>query len=570
MLTSALAAARIWLPKSALHVAFMLSIVVWTFPQQGSDPARMPAKPFLEGTVVNGQGGEPIRKATVQAISEARSSGEPAVYTATTDTEGHFKLDSMDAGRYRVFVEKTGFIGTDLHHHRSEGIELSVAADKPVKDVVLRATPAAAITGRVVDEDGDPMPNVSVYVLRTGYLSCSPQLDTEASERTNDLGEYRVGGLPPGKYFVSANPLPGYTSATDIEKHTTAHQPEMSYVTTYYPGTADAAQAAQVELHPGETVPVDFSLLRVPSFRIRGTVANLSALAKAGSDNIGIIVLRPKPPGTISQEGEIGADGKFELRAVPPGNYTISALTASGGVASSTQVVEVISSDIDGLLLSGAASGDIRGRLQIEGRQNPDLSGFHVSIQPVGRGTYLGAIGSDGAQVKKNGSFELPEVPPGTYEVSVVGDSSVAGALFVKHVRSGGRDVTDSGLRVSSGTMSIEVIASSSTADMDGSVVDDKDQPAANATVVAVPSPNRRGALDHYPRALTDQHGRFHISGLRPDEYSILAWEDVPEGAWCDPDFLKSSGSAGQTVKVDEGGRQTVTLKVTPAQNTSK
>jgi hypothetical protein len=120
-------------------------------------------------------------------------------------------------------------------------------------------------------------------------------------------------------------------------------------------------------------------------------------------------------------------------------------------------------------------------------------------------------------------------------------------------------------LIMSGGTMDMEVIASSASAQIEGSVLDSHDQPASNVTVVAIPRPSRRGVLDHYATALSDQFGRFQLRGLRPDDYTVLAWEEVESGAWCDPDFLQAYENAGQKIHLDEGGRQNTTVRLIPS-----
>lgn len=552
--------------KPALLTLVSLAFTLHTAAQGAKS---RPAVVSLEGTVVNGQGGEPIRKATVQAISEIKAQGEPEVYSTTSDSEGHFKIDSMDPGRYRVFVERAGFIDVDRHRRRSDGVELTLEAGKPIKDFVVRAIPAAAVSGRVLDEDGDPMPNVAISVLRMGYSSCRPQLDTEGSERTNDLGEYRVGGLTPGKYFVSASPLPGYTSVRDAANRDTPSKPDMAYTTTYYPGVNDPSQAAAVEVHAGETLPVDFSLARAPSFRVRGIVGNLDSLTGSEPDTKGIVILRPTAPDSTIREGEIDRHGNFEVRSVPPGTYSISAITNDGGALSSTKTIEVASTDITNLRLTAENRSGIRGHLRVEGARNTDLTAFHVGLRSASQEPYLGAIGSDDARVKADGSFELAHVPPGVYDLFVVAFSSPSASYFIKQVRVGGRDVGDAGVRLGSEPVAVEVLASSATAQVEG-LVTDHDQPVANATVVAVPNPTRRGVPEHYQTAFTDQHGRFRIRGLRPDDYTLLAWEDVESGAWCDPDFLKSYENSGQAVHLAESASSTVKLTAIPAPNPAK
>jgi len=117
--------------------------------------------------------------------------------------------------------------------------------------------PAGVIKGRVVDEDGDPMPEINVAAISTSSR------DAHAGGTTNDLGEYRIAGLPEGKFLVEAQPQP--------EMFGSSEKPHV-YVSTFYPGTLDADQAAAVEVHAGDEATASFSLTRSRTFTVKGRV----------------------------------------------------------------------------------------------------------------------------------------------------------------------------------------------------------------------------------------------------------------------------------------------------------
>jgi protocatechuate 3,4-dioxygenase beta subunit len=528
---------------------------------QQSPSADQPKMASIEGSVVKDQGGEPVKKANVQVINEDRESSN---YSATTDADGHFKVESVEPGRYRIFVERTGFIEIDQHRHRSDGTEVSLQAGQNFKDMVLRVLPAAVITGRVVDEDGEPMPNVEVSLLAYSYTSCHRRLDTQRSERTNDLGEYRIGGLFSGRYFVAASPAPDYTSTIVKEEPELTGKPQTSYVTTYYPGVTDRGQAAPIELHPGEEVPISFSLSPIPTFRVRGTVANLAA-AGHGSDPKAMVMLRPKSFDMVFNAAEVDKDGNFEIRGVAPGSYTAWLMTANGETTGTPQPVEVTNSNIDNLRLVPVPGGHVRGQLRVEGNHNIDLSAFTVFLRALDSEAYKGAIGSYEGKVKRDGSFSINNPPPGNYEVALSALSNDYASYFVKSVGMGGHEMPDAVLRVTGGVVGIEVTASANSAQVDGTVSDKDNQPARNATVVAVPTSSGKKESDQYGFVLADQNGHFHMRGLRPGDYRILAWEDVESGAWCDPDFVQAYESFGQPVHLAEGRQQSVSVKQIPA-----
>lgn len=546
--------------KPVLTAVFLLTAL--SLPAQQAAAGEQAKLAVIEGTVVRDQGGEPVKKANVQVINEDHASSN---YSATTDAEGRFKVESVDPGRYRLFVERAGFIEVDQHRKRSPGTEISLRPGQQVKDIVLRVLPAAVITGRVLDEDGDPMPNVEVSLLGYSYLTCRRKLDTVRSERTNDLGEYRIGGLLSGKYFVAASPAPDYTSSVAKDEPEEAGKPQTSYVTTYYPGVSDRTQAAPVEVHPGEEVPVSFSLAPMPTYRVRGTVANAASIGPHGSNTKGMVMLRPKSFDMVFNAAEVDRDGNFEIRGVAPGSYTAWLMTSSGETTGSAQAVEVTNSNIENLRLVPVPGGQVRGQVQVEGNRNLDLSAFAVILRPLDPDGYLGAIGSDEGKVKRDGSFTINNPSPGSYEVEVSANSSDYANYFVKAVGAGGRELPEGVVSVTGGPLTIAVVVSGNSAQLEGSVTNRNNLPARNATVVAIPSLQRKRQSDQFPTALSDQNGQFHLRGLRPGDYTVFAWEDVESGAWCDPEFVQANQSAGQAVHLAEGSQLSLSLKEIPA-----
>ena len=112
-------------------------------------------KSALAGRVVKDPGSVPVKKAEVQLMAEGQEEGTN--YTTTTDADGHFQIESIRHGRYRVFVERTGLVEIDKRNRRSPGTALSFEPGQDVSDLVLHMLPAAVVVGRVLDEDGDPM-----------------------------------------------------------------------------------------------------------------------------------------------------------------------------------------------------------------------------------------------------------------------------------------------------------------------------------------------------------------------------------------------------------------------------
>jgi hypothetical protein len=174
------------------------------------------------------------------------------------------------------------------------------------------------------------------------------------------------------------------------------------------------------------------------------------------------------------------------------------------------------------------------------------------------------------AHVAPDGSFQWTDVPAGNYYVQVMGESAGNEGWFVKSLTVGGRDVNDSGLSLSGGTASLDLVVSANGAVVEGVAVDRKGEPIANAFVVAVPEPRLRSRTDHYRKTVTDQSGRFTLRGIRPGAYTFFAWETVEGDAYYNSDFLKSYEQQGTPLELSDGARKNLQLDVMPEPGTDR
>jgi hypothetical protein len=546
-----------------------------------SSAATKPAsRAVIEGIVTKEPGSEPVKKALIELIAENQVEGGD--YTAISGPDGGFHIEGILPGRYHLFAERTGLLEVDKHRARADGRVLTLTAGQEVKDLRIRLQAAAVVRGRVTDEDGDPLPNAQVAVLRQTFVSGRSRWEQAGAERTNDLGEYRVAGLPAGNYYVSVSPPPDFKSLIEgagAEPHVTNDQPatasptssqtssQTSYQTTYYPGTPDRGQAAPVELHAGDEFPVNFSLTPSPSLSIRGSVVNLPPRASAA------IMLQSRDFNLVLNGAEMHADGSFVIRDVAPGAYTILATVENAAVPMmARQALQVVSNSVEDVRLAPQPGGWIHGRLRLESQGNGhvDLSQIFLVLRSVdGDDESLGGFSmGDGfshtAHVAADGSFEWKSVPPGNYFVQLAGDGGGNSNWFLKSALAGGREVDDAGMSVSGGAVALDVVASANGGVAEGVVTDQKGEPVANAVIVAVPEARLRGRIERFRKTVSDQSGRFALHGIQPGEYTLFAWESVDGEAYYNPEFLKNYEQQGSALRMSEGDRKTVQLAVIP------
>jgi protocatechuate 3,4-dioxygenase beta subunit len=552
---------------SAFLLILTLSANVFAQDAKPQDPKRA----VVEGIVTRDPDSQPVKKALIELIAENQS--QAGNYTAITAADGTFRIDNIVPGRYHLFAERIGLLDLDRQRRHTDGQILTLAPGEELKDLHLRLQAAAVIRGRVTDEDGDPLPNAEVTALRQTYVAGHKHWENAGADRTNDLGEYRIANLPAGNVYISVNPPPDFKSlienagARADARNSKPDAPSETYQTAYYPGTPDRAQAAPIQLHPGDEFPVDFSLAPSPSLSIRGSLVNVPPRASAS------IMLQSRDFSLILNGADIRKDGSFVIHDVSPGNYTIIA-TVEGTSAPrmARQSLQVGSASIDGLRLAPQPGTAVQGRVRVEGKNVTirfDPERIFLALQSVDPEQDEAMIASREtfssiAHVAPDGTFQWTDVPAGNYYVQVMGDSAGNEGWFVKSLSAGGRDVNDSGLSLSGGTASLDLVVSANGAAVEGVAVDHKGEPIANALVVAIPELRLRSRTDHYRKTVTDQSGRFTLRGIRPGDYTLFAWQSVEGDAYFNSEFLKSYEQLGTALQLSEGDRKNLQLEVIP------
>jgi hypothetical protein len=172
--------------------------------------------------------------------------------------------------------------------------------------------------------------------------------------------------------------------------------------------------------------------------------------------------------------------------------------------------------------------------------------------------------GSVFSALTSDGTFEMKNVPAGSYQLVVGAHSETLRDYFTKSVILGGKDVADSGF-VMNGDLYLDVVVSAKGATIEGNVVDSKGQPVTAGMVVVVPNSELRARPDSYQQEPVDPHGHFIARGLNPGSYVVLAFEELQEDSR-QPEFLKTYGAKGEKVEVEEGARKSVTPKIITAE----
>jgi protocatechuate 3,4-dioxygenase beta subunit len=541
---------------------FLLSLLFLLAPPAQQTTTPNPADLCtIQGVVVKAGTGEPLHKATVEALPTGNRIGkdDPQGGSAETDVMGRFEMKGLAPGRYYLSAQHNGFVRQQYGQRTPEdqGAMLTLSSGQKVPGITFQMIPAAVITGHVYDEDGQPVVYAQVLAMRYAYVRGQRQLVGNAAATTNDLGEFRLFGLAPGQYFVQA------THQGNRFENTKTQQ---GYLPIYYPGVSDASRAAPIAVRGGDEFSgVDISLQPVRSHAVKGSVLDTGCGTVARG---AMVFLREQNPnqsfGFQNLMRSVNAQGAFEFSNVTPGSYYLYAvLSEDGKQCFGRQSLEVADADIDGVTLTVTPGVEIKGRVHVEGQLNSNLASLTVNLSPKIIIVPFGGLTSE--PVKPDGSFLLKNATDGDYEINV---GNLPENSFVKSARLDGVDVLTSGVTVDmkQAPVSLDIVVSPNGASVDGVISKDQ-QPFPGAMVALVPDPPHRGEKRLFKSITTDQNGHFVLQGLSPGDYKVFAWEKVEPGAYTSSDFLQPYENLGESVHITEGSRNSVQLDLIPAKD---
>lgn len=517
----------------------------------GASYAQEP-KSSISGRVVNSVSGSALRKVSL-TLTPTRGDGKPV--TAITGDAGQFEFRDLAPGGYRLSGERSGFARQDYgaRTNPQSGAILALQAGQAITDLTFKLAPNAVISGRVIDQDGEPLPNVVVTALRRAYRNGRRLWSQSGGTQTNDRGEYRISGLRAGRYVIGTANLGLDIGLAGVSKDAPSSKPEPAYTTTYYGNATDLLSAEQVDVRFGEDRRgTDIQMARVPTVRVRGKV-----VGAAGGSMLIMTLIRKASGEAGSSPGGVGlvqqADGTFELRGIAPGSYFLSARSATDPMGGGAPMpVEVAGEHIDGLEYHLGQGEALSGTVKMLGNGTETPASTTVVLEAVDLpSTRPSTTPAD------DGSFTIKSFLPGKYRVRL--DRKPA-ECYLKSVKVGGREVDSEAAELTaSGTL--EIAVGRAGAQVDGVVQGGDDKPVPGATVVLIPSSGRAA---HYLSATTDYDGTFSAKGAAPGKYKMLAWEEIEPGAFLDPEFVKPFEAGAEQISLEEGGRAKVTLKVIP------
>jgi hypothetical protein len=522
------------------------------------DAAPSTEKCTVAGVVLRKGSNEPIHFARVTLESEGDT---PVKLHAVTGVDGAFTVKDVPPGEYMLSVARNGYVNEvyGARHPMDPGVPLTLAPGKRMEDLIFRITPAGVIVGHVRDENGEALPGAQVTALLSRFADGKRTLIPAGAGTVNDLGEYRLFNLPPGRYLLSAAYEPNSRMGAMFIGAMGVHEEREGLVTTYYPGTTDPAQAAAVNVDPGvEVRSLDFSLQPSGTFHVRGRVLG----ANSKDSRIGGGVMLRKGNGrltalTAEKSAAINEkDGTFDIEEVAPGSYEAIAFEFTGDTQRIThRSVEVSGADVDGVELVFEPTVTVAGHLRWDANSTPANVPLQILLEPDDQ--LFGARPS--ADVLPDGSFELKNVGVDTYSVNITGPAPDA---YLKAARYGSDDALTSFRPGSGAGSTLELTVSSHGAHIEGVVMNADPVPVQGVWVTLIPDDANRKQKRLFQSMRSRPNGKFEFRGVAPGDYQLFSWDNIEEHEWDDPEFLKPFKTKGVAISVAEGDAKSVDLTV--------
>jgi hypothetical protein len=519
-------------------------------------------KSAVEGTVLVVGNEAPIARAEV-FLSDVGSQ-ERMVLATRTDASGRFAFPNVEPGRYTISANRRGFVAGGYSARLGARTVIEIYPGEQLRDLAVHLIPVGAILGHVTGKDDEPLAGVQVRAWMMGYRRGRRQLLPIIETSTNDLGEFRLYGLQPASYYVSASEL------QRLAKHRADGTPEESYILTFYPGVSTPKQAVSVRVSPGgEASGTNISLLRNRTVHLSGRLLGAS---RESTEPVWVSLRSLDAEfdfiasNAQARNAPVSRDGKFEFGGIASGSYLLFA-TQELGTRSfrAWQRVNVGNGDIDGANLTFTSPIELRGRVRLDDdhsekpRAQRVLELSQLSVQLHGDALTLQAAYT-APKVESDGSFFVELDEPGAYEISL---TAMPEDFYLKSVRLGPLQTDGRTINVSDSSVEpLELVVNSRGGRVEGLGRDEEGEPIAGATIVLVPEETLRMEHSRFRQTNADQNGHFSIRGIPPGDYKLLAWDVVELGAWEDPEFLKTYEEKGRAVKIDAGSNQTVDVQV--------
>ncbi|MDW8241298.1 MAG: carboxypeptidase-like regulatory domain-containing protein [Acidobacteriota bacterium] len=485
--------------KRNQRIAWPIVAVLSVMLSVSSTMGMQQPKGRISGTVVSDRG-RPVKFATVQLYLESPSTHGEATPSTVTDRKGKFVLDNLRPGVYRLQVYQVGYLGTQSGGDSS--MQLTLEEGQEITDLHIELTSGGAITGKVTDEDGDPLVNVSVTAWQKdqqGYLRQVNQAQTD------DRGVYRIFGLPAGEYVMSCH-VPQNMSR------------QASYGVLYYPDAILQKEATVLSLSSGsELTGIDFQLQSNRGVTLTGKVT----IGSSGQPVAGLhLTLYGEQ---LSLSTLTGPDGQYEFTDLPPGRFYLQSFPTTQNVTPIQQQINVASKGTVQHDIQLPEGGQIVGRIELIGGRpisHPDQIYATIELTPTNPQVPSG-IGSLRIKIEPDGTFILGGLPSARVRFTA---QAINHRYFLQGVYRGDVELPRNEVLVEAGKKlsNIRLVFSDQVGTVRGHVRQSDGQSTSYQVILVPADPALWADQRNYRFGWSDGQQPFHIEGVPAGRYLVF------------------------------------------------
>lgn len=499
--------------------------------------------------------GQPLKRAQV-ALKPA-TPGEPG-FAQSCDDNGHFLFPKIPPGRYSVAAQRDRYlpVGSAIADGQRLPPIFMLFPGQHMRQVVLRMRIWGVLAGKVRFGDAEPATGVTIRAWRVYFHEGRRGYTLAASTQTNDLGEYRIYGLPPGYYMVAAI-YAARQMFTNAKVVPAPGAPQNTgYPMMFYPSATRLSDAVPIRIGYGDEVGGnDIYLDPQPLQNIAGRViSGLSGLALRGpaiqlqladgSGNTGV---------TSAASVTVDAAGRFEISGVPSGSYEVIASAEDGSShLVARQLLTVADAPDDSLELLAQPVAAWAGHIKIDTNLDVNQGALQVEMAPRDASAPITT-----AEVGDDGLFEIELQPGLTYDAYV---RDAPAGFYIDSVRAGNVERLGAGLHIEGGARPSDLLIElTEGARVSGRVAINGESAASGAQVALIPDPPD-GRYQSFATAVADAYGDFDFDGVAPGRYIVAAWADQAPCDIYNPQSIPACRTAGTTVNVTGRGDYNIQL----------
>lgn len=502
----------------------------------------------ISGFVLSAATGSPLDRAEVTLSTPGPRGTQVAA--VMTGEDGSFRFDSLQSGKYQLQASRRGYITAGYQEHEGFFTAVVVGTDLDTQGLRMRLYPDAIIGGVVTNEVGEPVGGASVALFRQDQTTGEQRILASGTDTTDDTGIYEFARLRPGTYFLSVTATPWYSfhprPKTDDngDPLPTDQQPpntlDVAYPVIFYANATDSSAATPIPLTAGDHLQINFSLHAVPSLHIQVRLSGDSTRGlpppQFAQDVFGTeqFVAMSGMTMTTGKNGQMVAD----IGGLPPGHYVVRQFGNGRGDSRASSVD--LTSDQTFDLASLGGSTPVSGKLAMaSGEKLPDR--LSILLVPQQGRQFTG-----GTRVSQDGSFELPSVTEGTYQVQVNAPGS--GDLSVVQMAVSGAEFQGNHLTVGSDPVLLAATIAKGVANITG-YAKHGGKGVGGVMILLVPrDPNAN--RDLFRRDQSNSDGSFSLSRVVPGEYTLVAIEDGWDLDWARPEVDARYLAGGQKLEI--------------------